>query len=129
MLEHSELTVLLAGKNDPKWICNIPERARSALGLITGAVYLSSGTARHILAGHNDIDEVQILLLPVVIQNGRIMREKKNENVLNFAYYDHDKKIYFVSLKAVGNYELWVQSMYRLTERKLGKKIAKSHDV
>jgi hypothetical protein len=123
MLEHAQLTQLLAGKNNPLWICSIPDRARGVLGCSSGAVYLSTESARHILTGHGDIDEFSILLLPIAIEQGRLLRERKRPRCVNAIYYGDDGKIYFVAMKtAQGGHELWVSSMYRLLPRQVATK-------
>lgn len=122
MLEHSALVNLLAGRGDPLWICSFPERARVALGCSSGAVYLSRKSAGHILKDHPDIDTYQLLLLPIAIEKGVLMRESKQPNFVA-AMYEVDRKTYFVSMKttAKGN-EVWVSSMYRLRPRQIAKK-------
>jgi hypothetical protein len=127
MLEHSQLAALRAGRNDPLWICSIPERARRHLGCSTGAVYLSRQSAEHILSGHNDIDSFDLLLLPVAVTRGYLLAEIGNPRFLNAAYDLKDGRIYFVPMKtAAGGHELWVSSMYRLTPRKLAKKLSRA---
>ncbi len=122
MLEHSALVNLLAGRGDPLWICSFPERARVALGCSSGAVYLSRKSASHILSEHPDIDTYQLLLLPVAIEKGALMREMRRPTFV-CAMYEVDKKMYFVSMKttAKGN-EVWVSSMYRLRSRQIAQK-------
>lgn len=131
MLEHSQLAILLTGKNNPLWICSVPDRARAVLGCSTGAVYLSKESATHILTDHNDISTFELLILPVAIQNGRIMREKDNNRFLGSFYTDKEsQKIFYVSMKVVGGgHELWVSSMYKLTPAKLTKKLRRHTDI
>jgi hypothetical protein len=130
MLEHSQLSILLSGKNDPLWICNIPERARIALGCSTGAVYLSKYSAKHILGDHNDIDDFEILLLPLIIQRGRLFIENTSARFVNSIYKTEDDKIYFVSMKTAAKcHELWVSSMYKLTPKKMLNKIKRGTEI
>lgn len=131
MLEHSQLAVLLTGKNNPLWICSVPDRVRAALGCSTGAVYLSRDSANHILTEHNDITTFELLILPVAIQNGKIMKEKDSSKFLGCFYTDEEtSKIFYVSFKIVqGGHELWVSSMYKLTTAKLQKKLRKHADI
>lgn len=127
MLEHSRLADLLSGRNDPLWICSVSERARLALGCSTGAVYLSRSSAQHILSGHQDIDTFQLLLLPIAIQNGTLMREIARPRFVCSMYVLDDNRTYFVAMKiAERGHELWVSSMYRLRSRQIAQK-CRSH--
>jgi hypothetical protein len=122
MLEHSQLAQLLSGKskNNPIWICSIPDRARIVLGCSTGAVYLSRESAQHILNDHSDIDTFQLLLLPIAIQKGQLLRETRRPQFINSLYKESDEKNYFVAMKTARNgHELWVSSMYRVEARQI----------
>ena len=130
MLEHSQLIVLLTGKNDPLWICNVPDKVRNALGCSTSAVYLSRESAAHILREHNDIDTFQILLLPIAIERGRLVVEIDRPQFINSIYKNIDGRIYFVALKiAQKGHELWVSSIYRITNKKMAQKLKKCRDL
>lgn len=130
MLEHSQLAVLLTGKNDPLWICNVPVRVRDVLGCSTGAVYLSKDLAAHILSEHNDIDTFEILILPIAIEKGRLVVETARPHFINSIYKHSENTIYFVAMKiAQKGHELWVSSMYKITNKKLVKKLKKCKDL
>ena len=130
MLEHLQLSVLLSGRNDPIWVCNVPNRVRVELSCSSGAVYLSKKSAEHILSKHNDIDTLEILLLPIAIDKGTFYREIDSDKFLSCVYREESGKIYFVSMKVVAKgHELWVSSMYRLTDRKLVKKLVKNQKL
>jgi hypothetical protein len=83
MRELSQLARLLAGRGNPLWICNLPERARSHMQCSTGAVYLSRDAAQHILRGHTDIDKFEILLLPIAITRGELRVEAERNRFIN----------------------------------------------
>lgn len=124
MLEHSDLAELLAGRKGPLWICNIPERARVALGCSSGAVYLAAERAKHILARHDDIDTFQLLLLPIAIQKGQLLREIARPRFINSVYRD-GSRAFFVAMKTAAHaHELWVSSMYRISDRQIQNKLA-----
>ena len=130
MLEHAQLINLLAGRNDPLWICSIADGARVALGCSTGAVYLSRLSAAHILSGHNDINTFDILLLPVAITKGELFLEVTERQGVCAVYREPKGRIFFVSMKvAAKGHELWVSSMYRLTEKKLKKKMLRNKKI
>ena len=127
MLEHSRLMQLLKGNNNPLWICNIPDRARATLGCSTGAVYLSTDSAKHILEKHNNITDFDLLMLPIAIERGNLLKEKFRNNGINSIYETGESKIFFVALKVASKgHELWVSSMYRIEKRQIEKKYSNS---
>jgi hypothetical protein len=84
------------------------------------AVYLSRESAQHILNDHSDIDTFQLLLLPIAIQKGQLLRETRRPQFINSLYKESDEKNYFVAMKTARNgHELWVSSMYRVEARQI----------
>ncbi len=120
MLEHSQLSQLLSGRHSPLWICNLPDRARAAVGCSTGAVYLSKDSANHILEEHPDIDTFQLLLLPVAIMKGTLYKEIRKPYIIISIYYGEANKNYRVVMKVTEQgHELWVCSMHRISPRQV----------
>jgi len=68
--------------------------------------------------------------LPLAIDKGKFDREVDSDRFINCVYRSGNDKIYFVSMKVIANgHELWVSSIYRLTDRKLVKKFAKNEKI
>lgn len=120
-LTFADLDNLRRRVHDPIQIGELPNVIRVALNLRVPIVNFSKLTLDHINKKHPDITDTDLLLLPFVVRHGLILREKAKPSVLMAAYKDPmSDRHYLAAMKYTARAcEVWLDSFYRTTPRKL----------
>lgn len=115
----SDLNDLHAGYRQVIWAGEMPYAVAKQLGLRNHNVYLSRESLAHILEKHPDVTLFTLLCLPIAIQRGLLVKERKNPRVVIVSYQDPESaRRYLGALKtAAQECEVWVSSFYQGRKR------------
>lgn len=118
-IELSQIYNLLRNRDGTIQFEHLPVRVAEHLGSNLRIVYLSSRSLRHILADHEDVGELDILVLPDMIRWGMWVADKPNEACVFYRHPETDK-LYKAAVKVTGDgYEVFVSSFYRCNPRQI----------
>ena len=85
VLTLTDLYDLKDGRRDPVVVGALPEDIRIVLALPIGNVYLSKKSFLHIIEKHSP-SYFDLLLSPIMIRNGLLLREKVKKNIIITTY-------------------------------------------
>ena len=131
----SDIDDLRRKKHDPIVVGELPNIIRLALRLRVRLVHLSNQSLRHVTARHPDISDIDLLLLPFVIQHGLILQQQNKRNVILACYQQpmsHRRYLAAMKITDRGS-EVWLDSYYRTRPRETARllrrtEILKRHD-
>ena len=99
-------------------VCMLPVAVARIMGCAVPAVYLSSDSYEHIRDEHPDVTDVHLLMVPIAIQRGLILREHKRPECLTVCYQAEAAQRFIVALKmASTKADFWVTSVHRSKAR------------
>lgn len=109
----------LRKQHDPITVGELPDVVRVALGLPLCNVHLSRESLRHINMKHPDITDFDLLLAPLAISRGTILREIDRPHIILSFYFDPESgRAYQATMKlAERGLEIWLCSFYRKRKR------------
>lgn len=118
-----DLAALRGGERDPIPVGELPFVVAELLKLRVPIVHLSGQSLRHINNRHADISDFDMLLLPLVVRQGLILRERKKRNVILAVYRDETTtRTYVAAMKYTQRAcEVWLDSFYRLKPKEIGR--------
>jgi hypothetical protein len=127
-----DLLSLLLGSAKHVVLGNLPHYAASFYGANTIEVWLGRKGLMHIVERHPDIDVDDLLLLPLAIRNGLLIREhdRKRELTICLQHPTIESRRYIAVLKfACGKRELWVSTFHRAKARQTKRKLKRGHVI
>lgn len=97
----------------------IPSQVSTYLGCNQTMAYFSSVSIRHVLAKHPDLDMLELLHMPNMVERGLWMTDKNKRNMAVVIYQPPDTSPRYISaLKVTGEgFEPYMCSFYRLRDR------------
>ena len=135
ILTIGDLEALRIGLRSPIVIGEVPFAVQQVLQLRVPNVYLSPESLSHIKVRHPDVGDFDLLLLPMAISRGLLVREIAKPNVIQACYQDPESYKRFVAVMKITNRdsEIWLQSFHRLKKRQTAQilkrsTILKKHD-
>ena len=131
----SDIDDLRRKKHDPIVVGELPNIIRLALRLRVPLVHLSNQSLQHIQARHQDISDLDLLLIPFVVRHGLILQQQNKRNVILACYQQpisHRRFLAAMKISA-GGAEVWLDSFYRTRPRETARllrrtEILKRHD-
>lgn len=114
-----ELNDLKSGRHENIWVGEFPYDVARFLNLKNHNVYLSRISLKHIFEDHPDVKLTNILILPMAIKQGLLVRETKKPNMIMVSYLDTiERRRWIAAVKiAEGGNDNWVSSFYRSRQR------------
>jgi hypothetical protein len=111
---------------------NVPHHVASFYNANTIEVWLGKTGLQHIGERHPDIGVDDLLLLPLAIRNGLLIREIDREKELTvcFQHPTNEKLRYIAVLKfACGKHELWISTFHRAKARQTKRKLRRGRVI
>lgn len=131
-MDKDDILRVLLGSQDHIVLGNLPHYVASFYGANTIEVWLGRKGLLHIGERHPDIGLDDLLLLPLAIKNGLLIREddRQKELTICFQHPTNEKRRYIAVLKfACGKRELWVSTFHRAKVRQTKRKLRRGRVI
>jgi hypothetical protein len=131
-VDKDDILRVLLGSQSHVVIGRLPHYIASFFNANTVEVWLGKAGLLHIAERHRDIGVDDLLLLPLVIRDGMLIREVDRPRELTICFQDpkNEKKRYIAVLKfARGKRELWISTFHRAKARQTKRKLKKGRVI
>jgi hypothetical protein len=131
-VDKDDILRVLLGSQDHIVLGNLPHYVASFFSSNTVEVWLGKKGLLHIGERHADVGVDDLLLLPLAIKNGLLIREndRRKEITICFQHPSNEKRRYIAVLKfACGKRELWVSTFHRAKARQTQRKLKRGHVI
>jgi hypothetical protein len=106
---------------------HLPQEVAAYIGSRLGIVYLSSASVEHILFGHADLEEIDLVCLTDAMLRSNWFKDRSREAV--FIYEHPDTQLsYKGAIKCVADgYEVYIKTFHRIGPRNK-RRIVRKHE-
>lgn len=121
--ELSQLQQLMMGQIPSLKMGDLPHQVAKEIGCHPGIIFLGANELRHIANKHKEMGREQFQQIPLLMKTASYyLRSERNNELTVFSRPEWEDKFYKLGLKsASGGSEVWIQTMFRITERKAVK--------